>query len=130
MINWLRTYFVASALAPAHKKKDQGKQVVVYVSGGMSGLPDFNFPAFHRAAVHLRSVGYAVVNPAEMDELHPGESMTWEQYLRRDIKALMDCSHIAMLPGWEKSRGARLEHMNATELGMTVMFLNDQGEVA
>ena len=101
-----------------------------YISGGMSGLPDFNFPAFHRAAAHLRSIGYVVVNPAEMDEMHPGESLTWEQYLRRDIRALMDCSQIAMLPGWQRSRGARLEYHIATELGMAVMFLNDQGEPA
>jgi hypothetical protein len=102
----------------------------IYLSGKMSGLPDFGFPLFHAAAANLRSLGYAVTNPAELDEMHPGEELTWAEYLKRDIKALVDCTHIALLPNWTDSRGAKLEHHIATELGMTVLFLNDQGEVA
>lgn len=100
------------------------KPIRVYVSGGMSGLPDLNFPAFHRAASSLRASGYEVVNPAEMDaaDTAPKE---WHEYLRRDIKALMDCDAIAMLPGYEKSKGARLEKHNAEELGMRVIFITE-----
>ena len=97
----------------------------IYVSGGMSGLPDLNFPAFHKAAASLRASGYEVVNPAELDDADPKE-LEWHQYLRRDITHLVTCDGIAMLPGWEKSKGARLEKHIATELGMRVIYLTTE----
>jgi uncharacterized protein DUF4406 len=42
-----------------------GAEVKIYISGRMSGLPEFNFPAFHKAAADWRAAGWEVVNPAE-----------------------------------------------------------------
>jgi len=98
---------------------------VVYISGPMTGKPDFNYPAFHAAAASLREQGFEVINPAEMDAADAGP-LTWEQYLRRDIRKLMDAERIALLPGWERSRGASLELHIATALGMSAMFLETQ----
>lgn len=89
----------------------------VYISGPMTGLPEFNFPAFHEAAAKLRDLGLVVVNPAEHDE---APEKPWAEYLRKDIKLLMDCDGVALLPGWEKSKGARLEVHIARQLGMNV----------
>lgn len=101
-----------------------------YISGPMTGIAAFNFPAFHQAAANLRARGYTVVNPAELDELHPSETLQWSDYLRRDIKALMDCTHIAMLQGHETSKGACLELFVASALGMPVMYLNERGDLS
>lgn len=92
----------------------------VYLSGAMTGMPELNFPAFHAAAARLRAQGWDVVNPAELDA-QDDKALTWTQYLRRDIRALVECDAIAMLPGWEKSRGATLEHHIASALGMPVV---------
>lgn len=97
----------------------------VYVSGPMTGMPELNFPAFHKAAATLRAVGYRVVNPADLDEQDTQE-LTWSDYLRRDIRALMDCTHIALLPGWETSKGAKLEKHIADSLGMPTIFLSQE----
>jgi hypothetical protein len=97
----------------------------VYLSGPMTGIPAFNFPAFHRAAASLHASGYEVVNPAEMDEAD-ATPMTWEQYLRRDIRVLLDCEAIALLPGWENSRGAKLEAHVALALGMRPIYLTSE----
>jgi hypothetical protein len=91
--------------------------MIIYISGPMTGLPELNFPAFNAAAAQLRSLGYGVVNPAEFGE---GEGKTWADYMRKDIKALMDCTHVAVLPGWENSKGARVEVYLAGQLGMPV----------
>lgn len=91
---------------------------LIYLSGPMSGLPDFNFPAFNELAKILRGKGYNVVNPAEIEE-EPGKE--WHEYLRKDIRAMMDCDTICLLPGWDKSKGARLELHIALELGFKVM---------
>ena len=90
---------------------------MTYISGPMTGLPELNFPAFHLKAKELRAEGRAVVNPAEIDEA-PGRP--WHEYMRKDIRLLMDCDTIHMLPGWENSKGARLELHIARELGMKV----------
>lgn len=45
--------------------------------------------------------------------------------MRRDIAALMDCDTVATLPGWEHSKGARLEVLIAERLGMTVVNAHD-----
>lgn len=93
-----------------------------YISGPMTGMPDLNFPAFHKAAAMLRATGNEVVNPAELDELDAAE-LSWEDYMRRDIRALVECTHIAMLPGWQNSKGATLEWQIADALGLRIIFL-------
>jgi hypothetical protein len=99
-------------------------------SFGLTETPDdwdWNFPQFNRAAEAFRMFGFEVINPAELDTAagdvgeHP-----WDHYLRRDIRVLADCNHIVMLPGWRGSKGARLEHHIATELGMEITYLEDQ----
>jgi hypothetical protein len=41
--------------------------------------------------------------------------------MRADIKLLVDCDGIALLPGWEQSDGANVEHTLARGLGLRVM---------
>lgn len=83
----------------------------------MSGLPELNFPAFHAAAARLRAEGHEVVNPAEIN-VDPATG--WEQCMRADIRELVTCDSLALLPGWQNSRGARLERHIADALGMMV----------
>ena len=91
----------------------------------MSGIPEWNHPAFHAVTTQLRAEGRTVINPAELDADDAGE-YEWDFYLRRDLKVLADCTHIVMLPGWTRSKGALLEHHVATELGMTITYLGEQ----
>lgn len=98
-----------------------------YIAGPMSGLPDLNFPAFHAAAARLRRAGFDVVNPAEVS---PDTAMPWSDCMRRDIAELVKCDGIVLLPGWESSRGARLEHFIGTQLGLRVVPIHDLLEEA
>lgn len=98
----------------------------IYVAGPMTGLPDLNFPAFARAASRLRAAGHTVISPAEVN---PDKAMPWEVCMRRDIPELCTCDTIALLPGWEESRGARLEAQIAGALGMRVLQLDAEGFV-
>lgn len=94
----------------------------VYISGPMTGIEELNFPAFNRAAVQLRELGFLVINPVE---LNPDPSADWHMCLRDDITALMTCDTIAMLPGWEGSNGAHLEVHIAHRVGIRVISLAD-----
>ena len=98
-----------------------------YLAGPMSGYPKFNFPAFHAAAEALREKGFEIISPAEMDAesdvaekamqsesgnlVDAGIKQTWGDLLGRDVKLIADggLAGIIFLPGWHRSRGARLE---------------------
>lgn len=94
----------------------------VYLSGAMSGKDDLNFPLFNREATRLRSMGYRVVNPAE---LNPDPRTPWHECMKNDLKALLDCESIVMLEGWEDSQGAHLELHIAHRVGIKVRMARD-----
>jgi hypothetical protein len=99
----------------------------IYVAGPMTGLPQFNIPAFERQTRRLRAAGYTVVSPVELDsDLIRNEALasttgampaggkiggeTWGEILARDVRVIADTiDAICVLPNWQKSRGARLE---------------------
>ena len=58
----------------------------VYIAGPMTGLPAFNYPAFHAAAATLRQAGYVVENPAENE---PPPRVTWQGWMRLGIVQMM-----------------------------------------
>lgn len=91
----------------------------VYVAGPCSGIKDLNYPAFNSEAARLRDEGYTVLNPAENPE-PPCKS--WAGYMRMAIAQVVQCDGVFMLQGWEASRGARLEHRIAKELGLTIAY--------
>jgi len=118
----------------------------VYIAGPMTGIPNFNFPKFNAVAKHFRGQGHEVFNPAERDiERHNGVDIsagnaTGDPGLAAKVhgfslrEALADdtayiCKEadaIAMLPGWENSKGARAEHALAFALGHTIIYFGAQ----
>lgn len=91
---------------------------VVYISGPMRGYPEDNYPAFNTAAAAFRAAGWLVRNPA--DNFHGAHDKTFAEYMRVDIKDLLESTAIALLPGWEDSVGARTELLIARTLGLEV----------
>lgn len=88
----------------------------IYIAGPMSSLPRFNYPAFNTEAARLRSLGYHVENPAE----NPKQP-DWNGYMRQAIRQMLTCDMIAMLPGWEHSKGATLESFIARRVGIEIV---------
>lgn len=104
----------------------------LYLAGPMTGHKDFNFPAFMRYAELLREKGHEVVNPAEESlKLHGIEwkgsltiaetealaSTPWEEYLQKDLEAIDTVEAVAILPGWDMSKGATREVNHALDNG-------------
>lgn len=90
----------------------------IYLSGPMSGLPDFGYPIFREHAARLRARGFDIIDPSENFGGDSGRDRT--EYMRLDVQHVLDAEAVAVLPGWEKSRGARLEVSIARELGLPV----------
>ena len=114
-----------------------------YIAGPMSGIPHFNFPAFMKATLQLREAGYNIVSPHELDDPETQklswESLdgaqgkggdTWGDLLARDVKLVSDgVDGIIFLPGWMKSRGARLEAFVALLCEKMYFATYDDGEL-
>lgn len=96
----------------------------LYVAGPMSGLPQNNYPAFNAASVELQRKGYDVVNPAEVS-IAGMKRVHYVDLLRADLKGLLQCDGVAVLPGWERSVGATNEVRNARLLKMPVRAVSD-----
>lgn len=113
----------------------------IYIAGPMSGIPQFNIPAFDAAAARLRAVGYDAVSPAELDDPKTRKAAldspdgeikdtlngeTWGDFLARDVKLVADSiDAVALLPGWEDSRGAQLEVFVARLCGLPIFLFDD-----
>jgi hypothetical protein len=96
-----------------------------YLAGPMTGIPQFNFPAFIAATKVLRAQGYTIWTPAELDSPDVQKAAmasatgdqadadmieTWGDMLARDVKLITDeLDGVVFLSGWAKSKGARLE---------------------
>jgi hypothetical protein len=79
----------------------------------MTGLPGRNYALFNSETERLRRRGFRVLNPAEIDEMYQTRTMkaqpSWEWYMRKGIGMVLRADGIAVLPGWESSKGASLE---------------------
>lgn len=83
----------------------------------MSGLPEYNLPAFADAKRELDALGYDAVNPGARGVI---AGYGWSDYMRDGIRLLVDCAAVALLPGWERSDGAQLEVTVANGIAIPV----------
>lgn len=113
-----------------------------YVCGPMTRIPRFNYPLFHLVTCFLRNdKTRTVISPAELDskemqelawaspdgdlaKMENDSGETWGDVLARDVKLIeKQIGNFALLPGWELSRGARLEVFVGLLVGVTSFHL-------
>jgi hypothetical protein len=108
----------------------------LYIAGPMTGIPDWNYPAFFQAEAELRALGHQVLNPATNDGDTLEEALAaagsperpnhpWAYYMKRDLPQVMDVDALVVLPGWQDSKGARLEVHVATAIGLPLLILRN-----
>lgn len=91
----------------------------IYVAGPMSGYePHYNFSSFDYVEKQLIALGHEVENPASTGII---EGWEWSDYLRSALTQLLRCDKVALLPGWESSKGARLEVDLADRVGIQTL---------
>ena len=98
--------------------------MTIYIAGPMTGLPDWNYPAFFEAEAELREQGFQVLNPASSGDPASFPERSWSDWIRLALGLLIQCDGVALLDGWEASRGASLEFHVATALGMPCRTLD------
>lgn len=94
----------------------------VYIAGPMTGLPDFNYPAFFAAADQLAALGHEPINPARTEGRE--DCRTWLDFMRAALRDVAEAEGIALLPGWWESRGAAIEAALGRDLELDVRPLD------
>lgn len=120
------------------------KSKKVYLSGAITGLPEKEWkemfmeasreitnPKFKNRIVLEMKPSDDIVSPIDIsiqvEKQHKvayfGRSLpTWEDYMKACLRALTHCTHIYMLKNWKESRGAKVEHQMAVDLGIEIIY--------
>ena len=105
----------------------------IYIAGpytsteGQEG-EDKNIRIAAEAAARFLKKGWAVFCPHTMTSIIDREfnrdpkMLEWEDWLATDISWISVCDAICMLPKWRESKGAVVEHMVATALGLEIIY--------
>lgn len=103
---------------------------VHYISGPMTGKPNFNYAYFDKIAESLRASGLIILSPSELGDASQtsleGPQKPYGYWLKEALKLLCRADKIIMIPGWTESRGARAELALALDCGMeSYVYLPD-----
>ena len=93
----------------------------VYLSGPMTGLPDYNRAAFNLRAEAFRAAGYSVKNPADISVTH-GTDKAYEFYFKRALRMMLDADVVYVFGDTTQSCGAEMELQVAKMAGMHVVW--------
>jgi len=98
-----------------------------FVSGPVSGKTDHNREEFKKAERLLQSQGRASCTPfaipePRLTEHTESDEAVWRYYMRHCIREICLCDGLYMLPGWQNSKGALIEHRLARELGLQILY--------
>ena len=94
---------------------------LMYVSGPISWMPEYNQKAFKEAGQKLEAMGYAPVQPNDFGSFS-NEKMHWLACITDSIHILSRCQGLYLLAGWEHSTGAKIEHLVARRLNIPVYY--------
>lgn len=99
----------------------------VYIAGPMRGYPNWNHEAFDAAEARWRAAGHIAFSPAATDRALGYGSIGGDVGLAQlrhvmmiDIIAIFNADAIALLPGWERSRGVAVEVALARFLNLKI----------
>ena len=101
------------------------KPTVVYLAGPMSGRPNYNFDEFNRITGILRDRGVRVLNPAETAGGVQDLGRQW--YFKYDFGVIALCDAVLCMPEWDTSEGAKAEVVYASEIGVPVLLIDEEG---
>ena len=93
--------------------------MIIYFAGKITGDPEYR-KQFAAAKKRLERAGHIILNPAELPE-----GISPAAYMRICFAMIDTADELRALPGWNYSRGARLEISYAEYIGKTVRVMHN-----
>lgn len=106
--------------------KNIDKTQTVYLSGPMTGLPDYNREAFNLRAEAFRAAGYTVKNPAEISVTH-GTDKSYGFYFKRALRLMLESDVVYVFGDTSNSAGVQMELKVAEMAGMPIVREEQHG---
>lgn len=97
---------------------------LVFICGPMTGIPDWNHPAFYDAEERLTALDIETINPAGLSFIIPSYA-PHAMFVNTTCAMVRHCAAVVRLPGWENSRGAHQELETAVRYGVPIFDLED-----
>jgi hypothetical protein len=98
----------------------------IYISGKVTGDPDYGSKFFEEER-RLYNQGYDPVNPVR---IIGAKDAAWCDAMRADLREMLLCDGVSLLPDWKESKGAQIEEKLARELGIEVRPCAEWEEVS
>ena len=99
-----------------------------YLSGPITGRkPEDVYYQFDEVAIEVHWLGHEAINPASIMSW----GLSWESYMRIALTTIVESGEVdcmIMLPGWEESNGATIEHMYAEANGIPIAYRLPSGK--
>lgn len=93
---------------------------IAYIAGPITGHEETYEQTFAEAESKLKGMGATVLNPS----LLPLGLRSHKSYMNICIPMLLEADVVIMLPGWEQSKGAKIEYIEAMSKDMPVFLLS------
>lgn len=97
-----------------------------YLSGPMLGYQSLNYPLFAAWATYLRDKGHEVLVPSENPKPPEEEKDPISYYMRLDLEMVLRSECLWMIPGWQYSKGAKIEAAVAMSIGLPLLDVKTQ----
>lgn len=106
----------------------------IYIAGPYSADTeeerDKNVLIAKKAAQYYADLGYAVFCPHLQTQGWEDETkLSYGYFLAADLYWLRKCDDVAMLPGWEESYGATIEHTIARGLEKRIYHISTKEDI-
>lgn len=105
---------------------------VIYVAGPYTADSHYkiqaNIATAAETAVKCWKKGWAVVCPhlnTTNFQTYYDDKFDWHTIMDGDLELLRRCDAIVMITGWENSKGSRVEHEFAKDLGLPIFYGHD-----
>ena len=90
-----------------------------YIAGKIGELAPAEFTAkFESAEAEVKLLGYIPISPLKLPHNH---NKSWNEYMKEDLIALLQCDCVYAMRNWRLSPGACIEIELAVRVGINII---------